>query len=181
MKAINTLLATIFLTLSAFAGDAKSDRTAIRKPYGSRVENVKYDGFIIIGGYHTPLDWPEKIIKHLKIIKKGAPDIYKMAQKHAWKIQCSGHTGSTARASANRIGIGLHDYNFGLGNLTDTLIHEFMHCNPIDGSHGPVYYAAYRYGKRCGVHPSTYMWSKGGAIARGYSGEKWLKQFPNWK
>ena len=181
MKAINTLLATIFLTLSAFAGDAKSDRTAIRKPYGSRVENVKYDGFIIIGGYHTPLDWPEKIIKHLKIIEKGAPDMYRLGQKHAWKIQFNGHTYSCAWAWANRIGICLRDYNFGLGNLTDTLIHEFMHCNPIDGSHGPVYYAAYRYGKRCGVHPYILAWSRAYAIGLDYSEEKWLKQFPNWK
>ena len=181
MKAINTLLATIFLTLSTFAGDAKSDRVTIRKPYGSRVENVKYDGFIIIGGHHTPLGWHEKIIKHLKIIEKGAPDMYRLGQTHAWKIQYNITGPSRARAWANRIGIGLHDYNFGLGNLTATLIHEFMHCNPIDGSHGPVMWAEHRYGKRCGVHPYIYRWSRAHAIGLDYSEEKWLKQFPNWK
>ena len=92
MRATNILLLTISLILSAHAGeyrpeyikwavkhvsghwdhergmwDTKADRAYVRKPYGSHPVNVKYDGFIIIGGYHTPLDWPEKIIKHLKI------------------------------------------------------------------------------------------------------------------
>ena len=107
MKAINTLLATIFLTLSAFAGDAKSDRTAIRKPYGSRVENVKYDGFIIIGGHHTPLGWHERIIKSLKIIEEKAPDMYRLGQKHAWKIQYNTTGPSCAWPGWNLIGINL--------------------------------------------------------------------------
>ena len=114
MKATNTILATIALILSAHAGEygpeyekwavhhvtghgnAKADRAYVRMPYGSHVVNVKHDGFIIIGDYYAPLDWHERIIKHLKIIKKGAPDIYKMAQKRAWKIQYNGSSSSAA-------------------------------------------------------------------------------------
>ena len=182
MKAINILLATLIFSLPAFAG-SKSERIEVRKPFGSRTENVKYDGFTIIGGHDVPFGWHERIIKNLKIIKKNAPDMYKLAQKRAWKIQFNTTGYSAAAPWKNLIGIGRHDFNHPAqyGNLTSTLIHEFMHCNPIDGSHGPVWWAEYRYSKRCGVHPYLLGWYKANATAYGWNEERWNRMFPNWK
>ena len=161
--------------------DTKADRAYIRKPYGSHIVNVKHDGFIIIGDYYAPLDWHERIIRHLKIIKKGAPDIYKMAQKHAWKIQYNGNAASQAAPWKNLVGVGLHEFNYGHGMVTAVLIHEFMHCHPKDGSHGPVWYAGYRYGKRCGVHPHILFLVKAHAMNYGWDEERWNRVFPNMK
>tara|TARA_Y100001963_G_scaffold156179_1_gene249121 strand:- start:3695 stop:4267 length:573 start_codon:yes stop_codon:yes gene_type:complete len=190
MKITNILLAALILSSSVSAAvgtwtgkkwDTKADRVALRKPYGSHPSNVKFDGFIIIGDFNAPLDWHSRIIRHLKILKKNAPDIYKLGQKHAPNIQYNGHAHSSAAPWRRRIGIGLHDFNFGYGNLTATLIHEFMHCHPKDGSHGPVYYAEYRYGKRCGVHPWILVQVKGHGTALGWNEARWLKTFPNMK
>ena len=169
--------------------DAKADRITVRKPMspnarhmGFGVTNVKYDGFIIIGDYYAPLDWHRKIIRNLKIIEEKAPDMYRVAQKYGWKIQYNGVTSpSMAARWKNLTGISLHDYNAGYGHLAGTMIHEFQHCSPIDGSQGAAYWASYHYGERVGLHPRLIRLTKAAAIGHGYSAEKWKRTFPNMK
>ena len=86
------------------------------------------------------------------------------------------HTGaSSAWPPLKKIGIADRELNYPLRSMpTYTLMHEFQHCDPRDGSEGAACWATVTYGKQTGVHPCLIKFYKGVAIGpHGYSQAKW--------
>ena len=180
MKATNFILATV-ITLTAVTSLAektdrpkltpKEARNYIRQPYGTEtVKDWKYDGWIIRGD----IFFYNRIVRHLKIIEKGAPEMYAVGQKNVDLIVRK-HTGpSMAWASWREIGIANISLNWSQPSMvTVVLMHEFQHCDPRDGSEAAACWSAVQYGKQTGIHPHLIKFYRGIAIKKGYSQAKW--------
>ena len=186
MKATNFILATV-ITLTAVTSLAektdrpkltpKEARNYIRQPYGTpTVKDWKYDGWIIRGD----IFFYNRIVKHLKIVEKGTPEMYAVGQKNVYLIVHGGGTGANRLGSGawpheRKIGIDNNELNFHQPSMvTATLMHEFQHCDPRDGSEGAACWTAVMYGKQTGVHPCLIKFYRVVAIGpHGYSQAKW--------
>ena len=180
MKATNFILATV-ITLTAVTSLAektdrpkltpKEARNYIRQPYGTpTVKDWKYDGWIIRGD----IFFYNRIVRHLKIIEKGAPEMYAVGQKNVDLIVREPN-GSNARPRESLIRIGDRELNYPLlSKGTAIIMHEFQHCDPRDGSEGAACWVVVAYGKQTGVHPHIIKYWRGLAVGKhGYSQAKW--------
>lgn len=180
MKTTYLILAAIFAVSISSLGEEltpKESRQYLRQPYGTPiVKEWKYDGWTIEGD----IFFYNRIVKHLKIIEKGAPEQYAVGQKNVALIVNGGGTGKNADGSGawsheKKIGIGNRDLNWSQPSMvTACLLHEFQHCDPRDGSEGAACWATVMYGKQTGVHPCLIKFYRGVAIGpHGYSQAKW--------
>ena len=184
MKATNLILATV-ITLTAVTTLAektdrprltpKEARNYVRQPYGTpTVIDRKYDGWII----RSDIFFYNRIVKHLKIIKKGAPEMYAVGQKNVYLIVRNHEGPSTAfmdgHGRGGVVGIANRELNYIHRSLvTYMLMHEFQHCDPRDGSEGAACWTVVQYGKQTGVHPWVIKCHTAYAVKHGYSQAKW--------
>ena len=177
--ATGTLVGLIILTAPTFSAELtpKESRQFVRQPYGTKIViDRKYDGWITEGD----LLFYNRVVKHLKIIEKGAPEMYAVGQKNVDIITSQVGSGEDGQGSGawpkeKRMGIGVRDLNYIHRSLvTYVLMHEFQHCDPRDGSEGAACWTAVMYGKQTGVHPCLIKFYRGVAIGpHGYSQAKW--------
>ena len=173
MKTTYLILAAIFaVSISSLGKELtpKEARQYVRQPYGTEiVKDWKYDGWIIQGD----IFFYNRIVRHLKIIEKGAPEMYAVGQKNVDLI-VRNPNGSAAAPWKRTIGIGNLSLDFSQPSMvTVMLMHEFQHCDPRDGSEGAACWSAVQYGKQTGVHPCLIKFYRGVAIKKGYSQAKW--------
>ena len=168
------LAGLIILTAPAFSADLtpKEARNYVRQPYGTKIViDRKYDGFTISGD----IFFYNRIVRHLKIIKKGAPEMYAVGQKNVDLIVVPVQPQSCAWPEEKKIGISDRELNYPLLSMgTSAIMHEFQHCDPRDGSEGAACWTVVQYGKQTGVHPHIIKYLRGLAVGKhGYSQAKW--------
>ena len=174
MKTTSLILAAIFaVSISSLGKELtpKEARQYVRQPYGTKiVKDWKYDGWIIQGD----IFFYNRIVRHLKIIEKDAPEMYAVGQKNVDLIVVPAQPNSCAWPEEKKIGISPRDLNYTHQSLvTYMIMHEFQHCDPRDGSEGAACWTVVQYGKQTGVHPWVIKCHTAYAIKHGYSQAKW--------
>ena len=179
MKTINLIIASLLLTTLASAELAPKDRRALlRQPY-TGVDPCSvvrtYDGWKIRGD----IFFHNRIVKHLKIIEKGSPYMYAVGQRGVKSIIHNrdpkvNNAGSIAWPSAASIAIGDRSINhWSASDVTDSLLHEFKHCDTRGTGEGAAQWTAVVYGRKCGIHPTLIRYRRGMGLNLGYSQAKW--------
>jgi hypothetical protein len=177
------IIASLLLSTFVFAELTPKDRRALlRQPYtGIDPCSVvrAYDGWKIRGD----IFFYNRIVKHLKIIEKGSPHMYAVGQRGVKSIIHNrdpkvNNTGARAWPSAASIAIGDRSINhWSASDVTDSLLHEFKHCDTHGTGEGAAQWTAVVYGRKCGIHPTLIRYRRGMGLNLGYSQAKWDSDF----
>ena len=155
----------------------KDQRVELRRPSGSKPVDVWYHHPIKIKG-GSP-EFKSEINKMLNQIKKEAPLFYKVTQHRVDTIHWAANSGSFALPNHHAKGnlwIGDREWNHSMryAIVCTALIHEIQHCNTFgDSNEGAARWAGFYYGKKIGLNPFAWKWSRAIAAQTNYKPEWW--------